>query len=109
MDGQKSVRITEGYLLQRAAEVLQTYAGLFNEPAKRARLDRSVHWNDNRAVIASHSDMGTGLPAFFVSEPAKCLHGVGAVDIARQFHATATNGSWRKCRRTFVGTFPASK
>lgn len=54
---------------------------------------------DVRAVLSSDSE----------PEAAEGFDGFAARNIARQFHAAATTGSWRKCRRIAWGALPLPK
>jgi hypothetical protein len=51
----------------------------------------------------------TRLPALDKSEPSQRPHRLRAVDIAGQFHATASTGSCVKWSRTCAGALPGSK
>lgn len=49
------------------------------------------------------------LPGDGEAEATQRFDGFGAGDVAREFHAVATTGSWRKCRRMVRGVLPLPK
>lgn len=95
--------------LKLRAKRLDAHACLSNQARQRARLDRLVHGNDDRAGVLPHNQMRTGLPLHREAESAQRLGRLRPVDIAWDLHATANTGSCTKCSRTALGKAAPSK
>ena len=95
--------------LQRRAERFNGHAGLLDQSAEPAGLDRLVpRPNQGPAFLAKHG-VRPGRPTINQAQPAAGLHGFRTVDVARKLPATAKTGSWTKGRRTRAGALPSSK
>ncbi len=93
----------------RAALNRGRHRSLVNQSAQRSGFDRTVHKHGDRPGTLSHDNGGACLAALFKPKPTQGAHGIGAVNVTRKFQATATVGSWTKCRRIRAGASLSAK
>lgn len=83
----------EDLVLQLGVKFVHRQAGLLDEAAERAGLDRLMHrHNDSHGTPAKYG-MRIGLAPRREAQANECLDGFRAVDVTRRFHATASTGS----------------
>ena len=90
-------------------EFFQSQTRLLDDAFERARLERFVLRHDNCAVVFAKNKVRAGLTKLDEAETFQCANCFRAVDIARNFHATARIGSWEKCKRMRLGRCFGSK